>query len=217
MPVEIGHPLSAGLPTEQEQPMAEDGATSLSLLDRIRNGDPVGWQRIIDLYSPLILSWCRRHGVEGADAEDILQEVFKAVTGGIASFRRDRPEDSFRGWLRGITRHKLQAYWRTRSTQLEAIGGTNAWQRLQEISGPEPNEAEDGEEREQCSALFHRALKLVQAEFEPRTWQAFWRVTVDGQPSSAVAAEFGMTPTAVRMIKSRVLRRLREELGDLID
>jgi RNA polymerase sigma-70 factor (ECF subfamily) len=40
---------------------------------------------------------------------------------------------------------------------------------------------------------------------------------VDGQTSAAVAAELGMSPTAVRMAKSRILHRLREELGDLVD
>jgi len=60
-----------------------------------------------------------------------------------------------------------------------------------------------------------RALELIRAEFEDRTWQAFWRVTVDGQPTKDVAQELGVTPSAVRLAKSRVLRRLREELGDL--
>jgi RNA polymerase sigma-70 factor (ECF subfamily) len=197
--------------------MASENVTSLSLLDRIRNGDESGWRRVVDLYSPLVAYWCRRWGVEGVEAEDILQEVFQAAASGIASFRRDRANDTFRGWLRGITRHKAQAYWRSRSQRPEAAGGSDAWQRLQEISEPDTPESPDDEEKEQSSALFHRALGLVRAEFDPRAWQAFWRLTVDGQTSSAVAAEFSMTPTAVRMIKSRVLHRLREELGDLVE
>ena len=27
-----------------------------------------------------------------------------------------------------------------------------------------------------------RAVELVRGEFEERTWQAFWRVAVDGRP-----------------------------------
>ena len=60
-----------------------------------------------------------------------------------------------------------------------------------------------------------RALELVRAEFEPRSWGAFWRVEIDKQTAKDVAEELGMTPAAVRMAKSRVLRRVREELGDL--
>jgi RNA polymerase sigma-70 factor (ECF subfamily) len=60
-----------------------------------------------------------------------------------------------------------------------------------------------------------RALELIRAEFEPKTLTAFWRVTVDGEATADVARDLGITPSAVRLAKSRVLRRLREELGDL--
>ena len=43
----------------------------------------------------------------------------------------------------------------------------------------------------------------------------FWRMTVDGQATAEVARDFGVSASAVRLAKSRVLRRLREELGDI--
>ena len=58
-------------------------------------------------------------------------------------------------------------------------------------------------------------LGLVRHEFEDRTWRAFWRVTVEGHSPAEVAAEMGITPSAIRQAKSRVLRRLKEELGEL--
>jgi RNA polymerase sigma-70 factor (ECF subfamily) len=64
-------------------------------------------------------------------------------------------------------------------------------------------------------ALFHRALQMVRGEFEERTWQAFWQTVIDGRAPKDVAADLGMSPGAVRVAKSRVLHRLREELGDL--
>jgi RNA polymerase sigma-70 factor (ECF subfamily) len=196
--------------------VANESATSLSLLQRIRNGDSSGWRRVIDLYTPLVYHWCRRWGVEGADADDVLQEVFKAAALSIDTFRREREGDTFRGWLRMITRHRVLAFWRSRSRQPEADGGSEALQRLHEIPGPDVAD-DDPEEANQFSALVQRALGLLRAEFEPRTWQAFWRVTVDGLQAPEVAAELGMTANAVRMAKSRVLRRLREELGDLVE
>jgi RNA polymerase sigma-70 factor (ECF subfamily) len=66
------------------------------------------------------------------------------------------------------------------------------------------------------SALYHRLLGLLKAGFEDRTWQAFWRVAVDGRPAADVADELGMSAVAVRKAKSRVLHRLREEAGDLL-
>jgi RNA polymerase sigma-70 factor (ECF subfamily) len=195
--------------------MSHESATSLSLLERIRNGDASGWRHVLELYTPLVYHWCKRWGAAGADADDVLQEVFQAAAQGIATFRREREGDTFRGWLRGITRHKALAHQRARNRQPDSLGGSSALQRLHDLPGPEP-EAEDAEEEGQVSALFHRALEMLRGEFEPRTWQAFWRTTVDAQPARDVAAELGTTANAVRMAKSRVLRRLREELGDLV-
>ena len=65
--------------------------------------------------------------------------------------------------------------------------------------------------------LFARALELIRGEFEERTWTAFWRTAVEGQAAKDVAADLSMSPGAVRVAKSRVLHRLREELGDLTE
>src|SRR5437870_3399014 len=64
--------------------------------------------------------------------------------------------------------------------------------------------------------LFARALESIRAEFEERTWAAFWRTAVEERPAADVAADLAMTPGAVRVAKSRVLHRLREALGDAI-
>ena len=56
-------------------------------------------------------------------------------------------------------------------------------------------------------------LARVRGEFSERDWRFFWRLVVDGQTAVEVAAEFGVTPNAVRLVKMRVLRRLREELN----
>jgi RNA polymerase sigma-70 factor, ECF subfamily len=60
-----------------------------------------------------------------------------------------------------------------------------------------------------------RALKQIQSDFQASTWLAFWRVVIDGQSTAVVAEELGMTLTSVRQAKSRILRRLRQQLGDL--
>ena len=65
------------------------------------------------------------------------------------------------------------------------------------------------------TGLFARVLRLIREEFEPRTWQAFWQTAVAGRDTADVGADLSMSPGAVRVAKARVLRRLREELGDL--
>jgi RNA polymerase sigma-70 factor (ECF subfamily) len=190
-----------------------DRQTSLTLLARVRARDEEAWRRLAQLYGPLVECWCGHKGVRGQDADDVRQEVFQAVAAGLDGFRRDRPGDTFRGWLRVITRNKLLDHFRRQQSQPAAQGGTDAQRQLQQLAEndlPEDTAAELG-------GLYHRALELVRSEFEERTWQAFWRTAIDNQPSDAVAAELGVTQAAVRKARSRILRRLREEVGELIE
>jgi len=189
------------------------GSTSTSLVCRLKAADPEAWQRLVDLYGPLVWSWCRRAGMQPADAADVLQEVFRAVAGKIGEFRHDRPGDTFRGWLRVIARNKIRDHYRARQGQLEAAGGSEAYQRFLDISD---DASQSGEGQVPLAGLFHQALTQIQAEFEPQTWQAFWEVTVRERPAPEVAEQLGTTPAAVRQAKCRVLRRLRQQLGDLM-
>ncbi len=192
--------------------MSQKDITSLSLLRRVRLRDETSWSRLLALYGPLVEYWCRRGGVE-ADAADLVQEVFLAVAQDLERFEHRGP-GSFRGWLRGITRHKLLDYYRKAQRQAAAEGGSTALHRLQEIPDPQPGSSEDADE---VSGLYRRALELIRSEFEERTWQAFWLSAVEGRDTAAVAAELGMSPVAVRIAKSRVLARLRAEAEHLID
>ena len=63
----------------------------------------------------------------------------------------------------------------------------------------------------------HRLLELIQPDFEPTTWQAFRRVVLDGARAAVVAAELGLSVNAVFIAKSRVQRRLREEMRGLVE
>ncbi len=73
----------------------------------------------------------------------------------------------------------------------------------------------DQSSSQQQSSSLLAGMEMVQAEFEDGTWQAFWRTTVDDVPTSVVADELEMSVNAVRLAKSRVLRRLREQLDAL--
>lgn len=188
-----------------------DKPTSLTLLDRLRAREEEAWCRLHHLYAPLVSRWCAYRGIQEQDAADVSQEVFQAVATGLNDFRRDQPGDSFRGWLRGITRYKILDHFRRRAAGSEAQGGTDAQRKLLEVAQEELPE----ETQEDLGSLYHRALELVRGEFEQRTWEAFWRSAVDGQSPNDIAAAMGLTAVAVRKAKSRVLHRLRQEMSDL--
>ena len=81
---------------------------SLSLIERLQTRDEAAWQRLTDLYGPLIYHWCWRSGLKSSAAAEVFQDVVAAVLAGIDSFHRDRPGDTFRGWLWTITRNKIR-------------------------------------------------------------------------------------------------------------
>ena len=126
----------------------------------------------------------------------------RAASGrGSGSIVRSKAADHFASWRR----HQ------------GAAGGTEAYQRLLEV--PDAVEAS-------ASALLmpteeilvlRQAMAIVQAEFEPKTWEAASRTIIDGRSAPEVAKELGMTPIAVRKAKSRVLQRLRSEMEGLLD
>ncbi|MBN2580033.1 MAG: sigma-70 family RNA polymerase sigma factor [Pirellulales bacterium] len=190
-------------------------STSSSLIRLAKALEPEAWRRLVELYGPLIYHWCRASGLPEEDAVDVGQEVFKTVAVKIITFRRDRPGDSFRGWLRTITRNKIGDYLRRRKAQPQAAGGSEALRKLQNHCEISLMEEDDGEPDEE-NLVVQQALQRVQCEFEERTYQAFWRVTVEEQTPAAVAEDLGMTLQAVYKAKSRVLNRLRRELdGEL--
>lgn len=191
--------------------------TSLSLVERVRHNDAQAWERLVRLYSPLVYTWCRQHGLSAHDAADAMQEVFRAVYRTIGKFRRERPGDSFRGWLWTITRNKTRDHFRAVATRPSPAGGTDAQMRFSELPEEEPPTDPSVAAGDGRNSPFFGALELVKAEFEERTWQAFWRATVDEQPTSTIAEDLEMSVNAVRLAKSRVLRRLRSELEGLVD
>jgi RNA polymerase sigma-70 factor (ECF subfamily) len=172
---------------------------------------------LVTLYAPLVAAWCRRWGVAGQDVTDVVQEVFAAVARNIERFRKEQPEDTFRGWLATISRNKVHDYFRRRGDEAAAAGGTEAWMRISQVCDPQGEEI-DGEEvaaeAEEFGGVLQRAIESIRGEFQERTWEAFWRTVVEGKAAADVAAELGMQPGAVRVSKSRVLWRLRRELGD---
>jgi RNA polymerase sigma-70 factor (ECF subfamily) len=191
--------------------------TSLTLLQRLRRNEPDAWVRLVGLYRPLVLFWCGRGGVRGPDAEDVSQDVFRVAAQRLPDFRRDRPGDTFRGWLRGITRNTLLAHARAAGRGPAAVGGTTAKLRVQAVPAPAAADPDEDDPASEVAALLRRVLDVVRAEFEPVTWRAFVATAVDGRPAPAVAADLGLSAAAVRQAKSRVLRRVKQELGELAE
>ncbi len=186
-----------------------DNLTSPTLILSLQNGDDDGaWQRVVRIYEPLIFSWCRHCGLQQSDAADISQDVLADLTKSIDSFSRDGEGSSFRGWLWRITRNKIADHFRRWSKTPSGSGGTGALHLIEQLPDESPETAED------VCDLHLRALEGLQCKFNESTWTAFWRVVVEGDAAKDVAEDIGMTVWAVYKAKTRVMAKLRAELGD---
>jgi RNA polymerase sigma-70 factor (ECF subfamily) len=183
--------------------------TSTSLLTRLRRPtEPEAWKRFVDLYTPLLYWWARRLGLGEPDAADLVQDVFLKLLQKLPEFTYDHKQ-SFRGWLHAV----LVNQWRT-SQRRRAVATIRASdQTLNEI--PVPDDTDAFGEAEYQHYLAQRALRIMQAQFQPTTWKACWMQVVDGRSAAEVARELGISEGAAWVAKCRVLRRLRQELDGL--
>jgi len=191
--------------------------TSLGLLDRLRHAKPdaADWHRLQDVYLPLIRHWLSRLPGLHDEIDDLTQEVLVVLFRELPAFERRR-DGSFRAWLRQITVNRTRVFYKSRRKQPIAGGGSEVEQFLTQLEDAS-SELSWQWDRDHDKHVFQKLLALVQPDFAPTTWQAFTRFALDGQAAARVAAELGMSERAVVQSKSRVLKRLREEAGDLMD
>ncbi len=193
------------------------GSTSRSLIARLKEDDAPAWRDLVHLYSPLIFYWCQKSSLPNQECADIVQDVFRSVVSGISTFHKDKPSDSFRGWLRIITRNKILDHFRKTGREAHAAGGTEAQLRLTQTPDIDDELERDPDDLQAEHALYLRAIEMIRKDFKEENWQAFWRVVIDGKSATEVADELGMRPGTVRVAKSRVLKRLRQQLGELLE
>jgi RNA polymerase sigma-70 factor (ECF subfamily) len=187
------------------------GPATQSLVVRLIGRQAQAWQDFVRLYGPLIYSWCRtRWRLPPQEAAEVLQDVVARVVESIDGYRGT----NFAGWLWAVTRSRAANYLKGRPER--AAGGSDVQRRLAEVPDPRPDEddAPPPVGADQLSGVLKRALDRVRARAADVSWQAFWQVTVEGRKPADVAADLGTTANAVYIANSRILSRLRQELGD---
>jgi RNA polymerase sigma-70 factor (ECF subfamily) len=189
--------------------------TSVSLLERLRTRpDEASWRRLHDLYAPLIRRWLLRDPTLRDEADDLLQDVMTALVQALPTFERER-SGSFRRWLRTLTVHRLQGFWRSRNSRPRPQPGPSADSLLAQLedAGSALSRRWD---QEHDQHVIHRLLELIEPEFEPNTLRVFRRLVFEEVEPARVASECGLAYGTVLNIRSRVLSRLRQEAKDFL-
>jgi RNA polymerase sigma factor (sigma-70 family) len=189
-------------------------ATRVTLLGRLRAtpDDPVVWAEFVDWYGRNILRWCRAWGLQESDAQDVAQEVFLNLSVQMHGFSYD-PKGSFRAWLKTLTRRAWQVYAKKQRKAGQGNGYGAELDRLANVKArmdltQRLEEAFDQE-------LLKEAYNLVRLRLQPRTWQAFELLAIQGLSGAEVAKRLDMKVANAFVARSKVQRMLREELARL--
>ncbi len=192
--------------------MNDPPSTRPSLLVRLRDpSDERAWAEFLEIYAPLVRRLAARRGLQDADAEDLTQEVFRAVASAIERWDPDPARGSFRGWLSGLARNLIVNLLAAQGRHPRGTGDSDFQAFLESRPAPEGEESRLFE-AEYRRRIFAWAADRVRGEFRPATWRAFWEAGVEGRPPGAVAEAMGMSVGAVYIAKSRVMARVRREI-----
>lgn len=192
--------------------MLDAPPTRASLLVRIRDGrDQEAWRQFVQVYAPVVYGFARKRGLQDADAADVMQDVLRSVASAAERLRYDPARGSFRGWLYTVARNKIFNFLDAARHRLgRGSGDSGVREKLEAQPEPELGLAAAWEEEYERS-LAAVAMRRVQAEVKPNTWQAFWQTAVEGRPAQEVSKATGLSVGAIYVARSRVLARLREE------
>jgi RNA polymerase sigma-70 factor (ECF subfamily) len=185
-----------------------DWRTSPTLLERLHDpSDRSAWDEFATYYGGLIRGWCLRWGLQEADADEVTQQLLADIHAKMSRFTYDPARGRFRGWLRTLT-HRACAN----------LFGRRRLRSFEELQDSIPARTDLGPEEPDGPArreLLHAALTRVEAQVKPRDWQIFQALTLAGRSGKEVAANFAMTVAAALMVKSRVLKKLKEQVREL--
>ncbi len=195
-------------------PVDDSPLTRASLLVQIRDGaNHTAWNEFVHLYGPVVYGFCRRRGLQDADAADVMQDVMRSISTAIARLDYDPKQGTFRGWLFTVTRNKVFNFLSARQIRPQGSGDTTTNKLLE--TQPDGSDTDDVWELEYQRRLASMAMDRVKSEFQDNTWRAFWMTAVEGLAVADVAKQIGLSAGAIYVAKSRVLARLKEEVDTL--
>lgn len=178
--------------------------TSVTLLDRFRDpADAEAWASFVDMYAAIITKWVQSSRVANQDVADVVQEVFVTLARTLPDFEYDA-QRSFGAWLRVVTRNCCHRFL-SRQRPHASLDTDN-------VAHEDTDVMTAVDETEYRQHVAQKALRMMQAEFEFATWKACWESVVEDRSAKEVADELGLSVNAVYVAKSRVLRRLRDQL-----
>jgi RNA polymerase sigma-70 factor (ECF subfamily) len=201
---------------ERKISMTDDSLhTRPSLLLRIRDPhDGESWKIFVELYAPPVMRYCRLRGLQDADAADITQEVMTQVARSMHSFDYQPERGRFRDWLGTVTRRRINRFLNKKNLGTAGLGGEEAPDALKNLATEEIDPEWTAEVNAQ---ILRAALNRIRPMFAANTWDAFTGVWLENRSAAETATSLGVSLETVYVAKSKVLRRLEQEVLELAE
>lgn len=184
--------------------------TRASLILRLRDAaDVAAWDEFVEVYGPLVFRIAQRQGLQEADADDVVQQVFAAVAQSVSQWLEKSERGRFRAWLLRIARNIAINTLTRRPHGAIGTGGGESQQSLADFpapTGPLSSQFDLEYRRE----VYRWAAEQVREAVAPNTWNAFHLTHVEGISVAEAAAQLGVNIGNVYIARSRVMSRLRE-------
>ncbi len=194
-----------------EEPMIPSPPdTRASLILRLpAAADAAAWDELVAIYGPLVFRLALRQGLQAADAEDLVQNVFAVIARSVAEWLERPDRGKFRAWLLRIARNAAVNFLTRRRQGSIGAGGDEVAQLLAEVPAPESQLSSEFD-LEYRREVFRWAAEQVRDAVADTTWQAFWLTQMENLPITEVAERLGISVGNVYIGRSRVMTRLKE-------
>jgi RNA polymerase sigma-70 factor (ECF subfamily) len=186
-------------------------STRIFLLEAISDSrQSPSWTEFVDLYMPIVYRFCRRRGLQDADAQEVTQNVFIRIVPAMQGFQYDTSRGRFRSWVCTIASRELARYAKTHRRQLSSAEGDPDLMLASRAQNAQAAWCEA-----HCAQVYDVAVCRVRPLFDSLTWQAFRLTWEQDVPPAEVARQLLRTPQWVYKAKFRVLQRLKSEIASL--
>jgi RNA polymerase sigma factor (sigma-70 family) len=178
---------------------AYDGSAVIDLVTCARGGDRQAWDALVERYSPLIWSICRRYRLGRADAEDVGQGVWLHLVDQLDNIRDPA---ALPGWLATTARRESRRVMRATHGPHAAVCTPHA----ETI----PDEQAETADQELLAAERHTAMREAFTQLSPLGQRLIAMLIADPPtPYTEISARLGIPIGSIGPTRSRCLDRMR--------
>ena len=193
--------------------MSEKFNTRHTLINRVRlDRDEAAWEEFSEIYNQYIYLVVRQMGLEHHDAMDIVQDVMLILYKKLPEVEIGGDAPGFRRWLSTVTKNTTRNFLRSASRRAERNEKAELTRRYDALESTTLPEIELIAQREWETFICNRALARIRNSFSGNAIAAF-ESSLNNEPAEQVAERLDIAVGSVYRLRTRVKRRLAEEVA----